>query len=101
MSGATIANGAMVSARYRMTRGRAASTDTLKNSDPASDTAKKASALVLMAWAWARRANGIGPKTRRSAGLAGLASLAWLARLTSSGAGILRVVVRAGYCGGD
>ena len=47
--GASTRNGASVSARYTMTRGRAAPTETLKNSDPASDTAKNALAPALHA----------------------------------------------------
>ena len=70
--GATIANGAMVRARYRITRGRAASTDTLKKSEPASETAKNASALALTACTCASRANGKDPKMRCSSGFAPL-----------------------------
>jgi hypothetical protein len=69
ISGATTANGAMVSTRYRMIRGRAASTDTLKKSEPARDTAKNTSALALTACVWASRMNGIGPSTRSAHGL--------------------------------
>src|SRR5690625_1528751 len=51
-----------------MTLDWAASTDTLKNREPASDTAMNASAPVLRTWVWASRANGIGPKMRGSNG---------------------------------
>src|SRR5262245_57136691 len=64
MSGATTAKGASVSRRYNASRGRAASTETLKNNEPASDTVMHASAAVLSAWTRASAASGSGPNTR-------------------------------------
>ena len=46
--------------------GRAAPTDTLKNSDPASETAKNESAKLVTACVAESRAKGIGPKMRAS-----------------------------------
>jgi len=74
-NGPTTANGANVSKRYRRTVGRAASADTLKNSEPASETVNSASPATATEFAktslrygsapanaaMAREARGIAP----------------------------------------
>ena len=64
-TGASNRNGARVTNRYAITRGRAAPTDTLKKSDPASDTAKNESAKLHTVCVAESRAKGIGPKMPR------------------------------------
>ncbi len=64
MSGATIAKGARVSSRYSASRGRAASTETAKNSEPASETVMQASAAVLIECTRTSAESGSGPNTR-------------------------------------
>src|SRR3954467_1229240 len=66
MNGPSTAKGARARRRYRRVRGRAASADTLKNRDPASDTAKRASAAFVMLCTTTRRPNGPAPKSLRA-----------------------------------
>src|SRR5581483_10211605 len=57
-TGATRANGVIVTSRYSATCGRADSAGTVKNREPASATATKASPARLAAYARARVVNG-------------------------------------------
>ena len=59
ISGVTSANGAIVRARYRAIRSRAASGLMEKKIDPARATAMTASVEVAAAWTRARRWNGL------------------------------------------
>ena len=65
ISGVTTANGAMVRARYRAMRLRAASGLIEKKIDPARATAITASVAVAAAWTRARRWNGLYAGTGR------------------------------------
>jgi hypothetical protein len=58
-TGATSANGVIVSSRYRETFGRASAAGTVKKSDPANATATKASPPRLAAYVRASVANGV------------------------------------------
>src|SRR5687767_12940170 len=58
-SGATIANGVIVTSRYSATSVRAESAGTVKNNDPASATATNASPARLVAYARASARKGV------------------------------------------
>ena len=69
MTGATIANGAIVSSRYRRMSLRALSAGCAKKRDPARDAATQASAQTLAACVATSREKGVGGRNRGSSGI--------------------------------